>query len=77
MPRAANPSPKTRLNIELPERWRLRLEQLRTVGASDSITEVVRRAVSIYDVLITAIRERGEKVILRSPGGAEREIIIP
>lgn len=77
MPRAANPDAKARLNLELPERVRARLEQLRMMSEADSITEVVRRALAVYDVLLTAVRERGERLILRSSDGTEREVIIP
>jgi hypothetical protein len=41
------------------------------------LTEVVRRALSVYDVLLTAVRERGETIVLRSPDGKEREVLIP
>lgn len=47
------------------------------MSEADSITEVVRRALAVYDVLLTAVRERGERLILRSSDGTEREVIIP
>jgi len=62
--------------MELPERLRHRLEQLRVIAEADSITEVVRRALALYDVLMSAMKERGEKVILRGADGAERELLI-
>jgi hypothetical protein len=77
MPRAPTNDPKARLHLELPERVRARLEQLRVMTEADTITEVVRRALAVYDVLMTAVRERGDKVILRSADGSEREMIIP
>jgi len=77
MGRSANPEPKARLSLELPERVRARLEQLRTIAEADSITEVVRRGLAIYDVLLTANRERGEKLILRGLDGSEKEVLIP
>ena len=76
MPRRASAEPKVRLNLELPERLRGRLEQLRVMSEADTITEVVRRAVALYDALISAIRGRGEKVILRGADGTERELLI-
>jgi hypothetical protein len=77
MPRPANPDAKARLNLELPERVRARLEHLRTISEADSITEVVRRALAVYDVVLTAVRERGDKIVLRSADGTEKEIIVP
>ncbi|UQA63222.1 sigma factor [Polyangium aurulentum] len=68
--------PKVRLNLELPERLRGRLEQLRVMSEADTMTEVVRRAVALYDALMSAIQGRGEKVILRGTDGTERELII-
>ncbi|UQA61423.1 hypothetical protein [Polyangium aurulentum] len=76
MPRRASEEPKVRLNMELPERLRNRLEQLRVIAEADTITEVVRRALALYDVLMSAMKERGEKVILRGADGAERELFI-
>ena len=76
MPRRASAEPKVRLSLELPERLRGRLEQLRVMSEADTMTEVVRRAVALYDALISAIRGRGEKVILRDADGTERELLI-
>ncbi len=76
MPRRASAEPKIRLNLELPERLRGRLEQLRVMSEADTITEVVRRAVALYDAMMSAMKERGEKVILRGADGSERELLI-
>jgi hypothetical protein len=69
--------PEQSLTLVLPERVFARLEELREMGHADGITEVLRRSLSVYDVLLTATRTRGEKVILRDTDGAEREIVIP
>lgn len=66
-----------RLDLELPERVRARLEELRTMSGADSLTEVVRRALATYDVLLTASRERGDVIVVRSRDGTEREVFIP
>ncbi|HVK70622.1 MAG TPA: hypothetical protein VM694_39480 [Polyangium sp.] len=66
-----------RLDLEFPERVRVRLEELRAMNGADSLTEVVRRALAAYDVLLTAARERGDKIVLRSHDGTEREMVIP
>jgi hypothetical protein len=77
MPRARTTEPKARLHLELPERVRRRLEQLRVLTEADTITEVVRRALAVYDLLMTAVKGRKERVILRSEDGTEREVLIP
>jgi len=76
MPRLASKEPKVRLSLELPERLRTRLEQLRGIAEADTITEVVRRALVLYDALLSAKNERSERIILRGADGAERELLI-
>jgi hypothetical protein len=46
------------------------------MSEADTITEVVRRAVALYDELVSAVQGRGEKVILRAADGTERELLI-
>jgi len=77
MPRRARADPTSRLNLELPERVRTRMDALRAMSEADSITEVVRRAVAVYFVLVVGVRERGDRFILRSRDGTEREILLP
>ncbi len=67
---------KTRLNLELPERIRSRLEDLRTMSESDSLTEVIRRALALYDVVLTNTKRDGQKIFLRDKDGTEREIFV-
>ena len=76
-PRPANQEGRVRLNLELPERLRARLEPLRVLSEADSLTEVVRRAIALYDVLLMAVRDRGVTIVLRSRDGTERELPIP
>ena len=75
MPRPASTEAKVRLNLELPERVRERLERVRVMSEADSLTEVIRRALSVYDTLLTTTIEEGGKVILQVDG-KERELII-
>ncbi len=77
MSRHASEEPKVRLNLELPERLRGRLDQLRATSEAGTITEVVKKAVALYDVLLSANRNGRERVILRSADGTERELLIP
>ena len=74
--RAANQG-RARLNLELPERLRARLEPLRALSEADSLTEMVRRAIALYDVLLMAVRDRGVTIVLRSRDGTERELHFP
>lgn len=67
---------KTRLSLELPERIRARMEELRTIGESDSLTEVVRRALALYDVVLTNATRDGQRIFLRAKDGTEREIFV-
>jgi hypothetical protein len=77
LPRPHKNEPKARLHLELPERVRRRLEQLRVLSEADTITEVVRRALAVYDVLVTAVKVRKERVFLRADDGTEREVLLP
>lgn len=77
MPRPARNEAKVRLNLELPERVRERLERVRVMSEADSLTEVIRRALSVYDALLTSALEEGSKVVLRNADGTERELLIP
>lgn len=54
---------KIRLNLDLTERVRERLERLREATEAESMTEVIRRALSIYDALIE-IRQEGGKIVV-------------
>lgn len=75
MPRIAKGSKTVRLNLEMRETVRQRLEQLRERTDADSMTEVIRRAIDVYDFLMTA-KENGQRVVIRDDMGIEREIVI-
>jgi len=76
MPRSPNTELKIRLNLELPIQVRERLEEIRVLSEAESVTEVIRRALSIYDLLLNmTVKEHG-KVIIRSIDGTERELLL-
>lgn len=77
MPRPASKEAKVRLNLEIPERVRERLVRVQELSEADSLTEVIRRALSVYDALLTTVRETGAKVVLRDPDGTEQELFLP
>lgn len=74
MPRPASAEARSRLSLELPERVRERLERVRVATEADSLTEVIRRALIVYDTLLTATAKEGGKLILRTADNEEREI---
>jgi len=76
MPRSPNTELKARLNLELPIQVRERLEEIRVLSEAESVTEVIRRALSIYDLLLNmTVKEHG-KVVIRSVDGTERELLL-
>lgn len=76
MPRPASNEARVRLNLEVPERVRTRLERVREMSEADSLTEVIRRALMVYDALLTTVHEEGGKVLIRMPDGDEREVLL-
>jgi len=75
MPRLPRTTPTSRLTLEMANSVRKQLEHLRDQTAADSLTEVIRRALSVYDLLGKATLEGG-RIIVETPDG-EREVIIP
>jgi len=65
---------RTRLHIDLPLVVKERAEKLRVLTNAESLGEVLRRALAVYDLLVT---HRGRStVVLRDESGKEREIVI-
>jgi hypothetical protein len=67
--------PKKRLNLELTEEANKALENLRVRTKAESVTEVIRRAINLYDFVKSTLAP-GEKIIIRHTSGDERELII-
>jgi hypothetical protein len=67
--------PKTRLNLEMTPAVRARLEDLRGRTQADSLAEVVRRALAVYD-LVLETRASGGDLIIRSGDGREQSVVI-
>lgn len=76
MARIPRDSPRTRLSLELPERVRERLEQLRELSSADTLSEVIRRSLAVYDALLTTTANGGS-VVLRKADGTEERLLIP
>jgi hypothetical protein len=75
VPRRPKTVPTTRINLEVIEPVRQRLERLQKRSEADSMVEVIRRALAVYEVLWEA-KDEGASVIVRSSEGEEREVIL-
>lgn len=67
--------PTTRLNLQIAETVRRRLEDLRGRSEADSLVEVIRRALVLYEALLDA-KDEEASIILRTSDGRERELLI-
>ena len=63
-----------RLNLTLSPEAKERLEKLQEETDADTLAEVVRRAIKLYDYSVTC-QNRGEKLMLTSENG-NRELLI-
>jgi len=68
MPRIAKTEPTSRLSLELAQKVRNRLEELRTEVGADTLTEVVRRALALYDHVVSAKKAGGDLVLKTDKG---------
>jgi hypothetical protein len=73
MRNAAN-VPKSRLTLELTEAVRQRLEDLRLRTQADSLTEVIRRALAVYDHLWT-VKEQGGTIQVKDAEGLKELLL--
>ena len=67
--------PTRRLNLEMTETVREKLETLREKTSADSLSEVIRRSLSFYELLVDEVRQ-GRNVVIRGPGSKERELVV-
>jgi hypothetical protein len=74
MARIARNVETSRLTLEMALGVRKQLEHLRDRTQADSLAEVIRRALAVYDYL-HAEKEKGAKLILKVDGG-ERELVL-
>lgn len=75
MSRPPSTEPRVRLNLEMSERFRNRLERVRDKSEADSMTETIRRAVEVYESLLDA-RSNRVSIIFRTEDGAEKELVL-
>ena len=75
MPRPASTEPRVRLNIEVSDRVRGRLDRVKDLTEADSVTEVIRRSASVYEALLLMV-VKGGKLVLKLPDGTEQDLIL-
>jgi hypothetical protein len=74
MPRIAKNRPTQRLNLEMSQEVRQSLERLRDETGADSLAEVIRRSLAVYDFLL-AERKRGSRLVVQKDN-RERELVL-
>ena len=75
MPRPKQEQEKRKLTLELSLPVRERLTSLQQRSEADSLTEVIRRSLALYDLLLAA-RENGEEIIIRSRDGEKKLALV-
>lgn len=75
MPRPKQEQEKRKLTLELSLPVRERLTSLQQRSEADSLTEVIRRSLALYDLLLAA-RDNGEEIIIRSSAGEKKLALV-
>jgi hypothetical protein len=75
MPRSIRDNPKIRLNLDFSEVVKAQIEDIRDRTDAASMSEVLRRALSLYDAVLAA-QGQGSAVIIRDAEGVERHILL-
>jgi hypothetical protein len=66
---------KIRLNLDMSPEVKARIEQIRDQLYADSMGEVIRRALAVYDFFLEE-QAAGNTIIARREDGTEKEISI-
>jgi hypothetical protein len=64
---------RTRLSLDVSPKVREQLDRLEVRTEAGSITEVIRRALALYD-LVTEHQSEGGKLVFRHPDGEEESL---
>lgn len=67
---------KRRLSLNISNSVNDQLESLRDRSDADSLTEVIRRALAVYDHLWSESVENDAELVLRFPDGSEKCLIL-
>ena len=71
----ATPKDKVALHLEVAPSVRRRILELKELSEADSMTEVIRRALTLYEVALKS-RAAGERLVIVHDKG-QREVIMP
>jgi len=74
MPRRANKLRGGRLNLEIGKEVREKMEELRDQTGSRSLTDVVSRALAVYEFLWSQ-KKMGGRILVQDDGGT-REVVL-
>lgn len=69
--RPARKQPKVRLNLDMPVEVKEQLERIRDQLHADSMGEVIRRALAVYDYLHSEQAD-GAHLLIRTKDGVEK-----
>ena len=75
MPRLKRKTRSVRLNLEIKPQVRKRLDRLRDNTDAETITEVFRRALAVYETLIE-LSSGASKIVIRQSDGSEIDLIL-
>jgi hypothetical protein len=75
MPRPPKPHKSKRLNLDLAVPLHRRLERIQKHTEADSVSEVIRRAVRVYDAILDAQAD-GSRVVVIDQDGTQRELLV-
>lgn len=75
MPRQKKKERPIRLSLSLSPKVKNRLEKLQDLCEADSMTEVIRRSLAVYEVLLENQHEGGVTFV-REQDGREREVLV-
>lgn len=64
------------MSLDIPERVHDRIERLLKKSGSESMTEVIRRSLAVYEALLDVTINEHAKVVVRSSNGKEKEILL-
>ena len=70
-----NTSKPSRLTLELPEKTKARLENLKVKTEATSSAEVIKSALRLYEAVISEV-EAGNSFMVREPSGQMKEYVI-
>ena len=66
----------SRLNLEMSTKVRRRIERLRDEMDADSLSEVIRRALAVYELLHTERSRNHGQPMIRYPDGSEKDLVL-